>query len=265
MTRFGFFLHQLRQGHDFLCPLIVLLASVALTAAADYSERTLRLESRDGIQLVGTVTVPETQSEQTPVVILVHGYGRGRDSMLALTDELAARGLAVVTLDLRGHGASRTRSGGGLYAFPMVPMQHMRRVVDDLRLVLREITNDPQLGRDGIAIAGAAEGALIAAAAGARLSQVDVLALIDLPDGGDLFDPHRDLGLFDRRPVLLVHTSADPSQQRAVAAADFGLGERQLLALESEERGDLLVDYDSEGVTQVANWLAEQLGPEATK
>jgi dienelactone hydrolase len=50
---------------------------------------------------------PAPQSQRPPVVILIHGFASDRSIMSTLARRLARSGLAVLAIDLRGHGANR--------------------------------------------------------------------------------------------------------------------------------------------------------------
>jgi alpha-beta hydrolase superfamily lysophospholipase len=53
-----------------------------------------------------------------PAVLLLHGYGEDRTVWRNFTQQLLGHGWAVMALDLRGHGESKTRNKMPLQATP---------------------------------------------------------------------------------------------------------------------------------------------------
>jgi alpha-beta hydrolase superfamily lysophospholipase len=71
------------------------------------------LEAPDGIQLVHRRWLPEGQPRAT--IQLVHGASEHSARYGRLAAALTARGLAVVAMDLRGHGRTAQRTGVGRF------------------------------------------------------------------------------------------------------------------------------------------------------
>ena len=63
-----------------------------------------------GHMLVGLLWTPLHQSSKIPCVVLAHGISNSKDTMCGLAQEIARAGIAVLAIDLDGHGAS----GGSL-------------------------------------------------------------------------------------------------------------------------------------------------------
>ena len=87
--------------------LLAPLASLALFAAPATD---LALTSSDGFALKGTLTLPAAKGK-VPVVILAHQFHSDRAGWAPLAEKLLARGIGVLALDLRGHGASTLKNG----------------------------------------------------------------------------------------------------------------------------------------------------------
>lgn len=122
----------------------------------------LILRGHDGIVLAGDVRGP---AEGAPVLML-HGGGQTRGAWRGAADALAARGLRVATLDLRGHGESGWSPDGGY---------RLDRFADDLRGVIAAIGGTPVL-------VGASLGGLAAmlAAGEAPRAPLSALVLVDI-------------------------------------------------------------------------------------
>ncbi len=221
----------------------------------------LRFETEDGVFLEGILELPEHVPEGTrlPLVVLVHSHGRDRTSLLPLADALATRGYAVALMDQRGHGASRSTRDHRIYAFPLLPARELRKAREDQVLLLRELARHPEVDTSRVAFVGVGYGALIAAAAAARLPEVRALVMVDVSDPVAGYRPDRDLGLFDRRPVLLVTSAFPESRARARRLAEYGSGERTVAPLEAYEERDRLLPAGSPGIAIILDWLARHL------
>ncbi len=69
----------------------------------------VQLRTQDDLRLAASFFPPRGRREaRSPGAILVHDAGRSRADLVELASALQKRGFAVLTLDLRGHGESRT-------------------------------------------------------------------------------------------------------------------------------------------------------------
>lgn len=69
----------------------------------------VQLRTQDDLRLAASFFPPRGRREaRSPAAILVHDAGRSRSDLVDLASALQKRGFAVLTLDLRGHGESRT-------------------------------------------------------------------------------------------------------------------------------------------------------------
>lgn len=73
-------------------------------APANLPAADIRLTSTDGLALAGTYWASPEQG--APGVVLLHGNGSSRQSMVKGAQWLNGQGYAVLTIDLRGHGQS---------------------------------------------------------------------------------------------------------------------------------------------------------------
>jgi dienelactone hydrolase len=92
-----------------LAPFALPVLALSLCAQAPLTTD-MALTSADGFALKGTLTLPAAKGK-VPVVILAHQFQSDRAGWQPLTERLLARGLGVLALDLRGHGASTLKGG----------------------------------------------------------------------------------------------------------------------------------------------------------
>jgi pimeloyl-ACP methyl ester carboxylesterase len=72
----------------------------------------------DLAELHGSFEMPVGVPAPIPAVLLLHGYGEDRSVWKDFSKQLLEHGFAVMTLDLRGHGESRTKNGLAIQASP---------------------------------------------------------------------------------------------------------------------------------------------------
>jgi len=67
----------------------------------------ITMVTKDGVTLQGTYFGSNRGKKAIPVILL-HGWERSRNDLAAIAGILQKEGMAVVTVDLRGHGASKS-------------------------------------------------------------------------------------------------------------------------------------------------------------
>jgi pimeloyl-ACP methyl ester carboxylesterase len=72
----------------------------------------------DLVRLHASFDMPTGVPAPIPSVLLLHGYGEDRSAWEGLKTQLLSRGFAVLALDLRGHGESKTKNGLPIQATP---------------------------------------------------------------------------------------------------------------------------------------------------
>jgi pimeloyl-ACP methyl ester carboxylesterase len=82
------------------------------------TETTPIVKAFDLVELHASFEMPTGVPAPIPAVLLMHGYGEDRSVWKDFSKQLIERGFAVMTLDLRGHGESRTKNGLAIQASP---------------------------------------------------------------------------------------------------------------------------------------------------
>lgn len=162
---------------------LTLLLSLPTLLLAEPTVREMSLTTPDDYVLSGTLTVPEGRGKH-PAVILVHQFQSDRNGWAPLIEKLNERGLATLTLDLRGHGQS-TQQGGAAVSItaaymPSAETVGFDQIPSDLALVASWLRK--QKGIDGrhLGLAGSSEGAFAALLAAGRIKPKAMLALSPL-------------------------------------------------------------------------------------
>ncbi len=132
-------------------------------ANAPYTSEEVRVPSPGGFTLVGTLTLPKTQSGPVPAVVMITGSGpNDRDESITgvtgyrpfrqIADTLGRRGIAVLRLDDRGFGAS---SGDPSQATTA-------NLADDTRAALAYLRGRRDIDSRRLFLIGHSEGGIIA-------------------------------------------------------------------------------------------------------
>ena len=69
---------------------------------------TVTIETRDELALSARYFAPRSKKQLAPAALLVHDAGGSRTQLMAIAERLWKSNFAVLVVDLRGHGASRT-------------------------------------------------------------------------------------------------------------------------------------------------------------
>lgn len=71
----------------------------------------LNLTTEDGFELHGWLVKPKNVMKTMPIVLLAHQFGSDHTSWDMLTKRLHEKGMATLSVDLRGHGKSTIQKG----------------------------------------------------------------------------------------------------------------------------------------------------------
>lgn len=122
-----------------------------------------------GVTLHGMLFLPDLADTSCPVpgAVMCHGYGSDKAVFLNSARDLASEGVAVLTFDFRGHGAS----GGKLDD----------SVVDDVMDAWDFFYNQPKIDRKRMGLIGHSMGAFSAIMAAGKLGKASVLITLACP------------------------------------------------------------------------------------
>lgn len=138
----------------------------------------------------GDLPVPPPKGERPPVVVMSHGYSVDRASMSGMARSLARAGYAVLSIDLRGHGANTHAFQGDLR--------------DDFDAAVDWATTSPYVDGERLAVLGHSMGA--SAVLGFATVDERPDAVIPVSGGSELND-----AVVPKNTLFLV-ASGDPGQ-----------------------------------------------------
>lgn len=214
----------------------------------------------DGMIIKGNLYIPKSK-EKLPVVILLHSLGGTQKNWGKFSYNLASKGYAVLTIDLRGHGQSIYNRKMQKRYWQNFNADIFRKYPKDVVLGIDNLRNYKQLDLSRIAIIGSGLGANTAAMSAAmRKYQIKTIVMISPTEkfyGESILLKLVDYG---DRPVFAI---AGENDRLSVAAVDkiskIAQGEYREVVYPSSGSGILLYKSKPEIKTEIFNWLDGRL------
>ena len=186
-------------------------------------------KSFDLVDLHASFAMPSGIPAPVPAVLLLHGYGEDRSVWKDFGQQLLNRGWAVMALDLRGHGESKSRNQRPIQASPDWRKDPHEFPVD-LDPALDWLKSQPRIDTRKIVIIGSDVGANLALIASGRYPEVRTVVAIkpNLDESLALAGSAQD---FQPRSALIVAATAAEAERmrnlvklpsRAMAASHSG-------------------------------------------
>jgi alpha-beta hydrolase superfamily lysophospholipase len=188
----------------------LLAAALVLGAAVDlfpqvHSQR-VSFRTTDGVTIAASFY--EATKRPAPAVICLHMLTRSRRDWEPVAAELASAGIAVLTIDFRGHGESGVApsdAAAGLASF-----------TQDAAAAKRYLESRPDVMRDRIAIAGASLGAEVALVTAAADPAIRAVALLSPTMDYRGLRIDQAAKKYGARPMLLVASREDSYSLRTI-------------------------------------------------
>jgi pimeloyl-ACP methyl ester carboxylesterase len=147
-------------------------------AAAEPAGPGVTFKSFDLVDLRASFDMPNGIPAPVPAVLLLHGYGENRSVWKDFSQQLLTRGWAVMALDLRGHGDSKSRNQRPIQASPEWKRDPHEFPVD-LDPALDWLKAQPRINTRKIVVIGSDVGADLALIASGRFSEVRTAVAIN--------------------------------------------------------------------------------------
>jgi alpha-beta hydrolase superfamily lysophospholipase len=232
----------------------LLLASLGLAAPARPARPTVALGAAvslvagDGRALAAAWGVP---AKATRGVVFVHMYGRNKEDWNSLAEQLFREGVAVLAVDLRGHGAS----GAGA-ALTHDDFTAMSRDVEAAIARLRAS------GVKDVAVVGAELGANLAINAAVEDAGVVQAVLLSPADDYKGIIASDAVKRYGERPLLIIVANGDTYASRCSAAMDDAAkGPHRLQVYEGQARGTRMLNQEATLEPLIRGWLSTHWTP----
>jgi alpha-beta hydrolase superfamily lysophospholipase len=222
----------------------------------------MRVETSDGKVLIGDFYAPpakKSDDERAPAALLVHGAGGDRGAFATLAEALARSGMAVLAIDLRGHGESATAD----YAFQSLDEAARSNLwtfaVRDLQAAVQWLRARPGVHGAALNLFGFGEGASLAAHYALGDETVRSLTLLEPHAGAafaaPVFDLVEDLRQLEGLPLKLVAQRTHKAQVDALLTA---LDEPAWIEVELQKPVEAGLLSDKRLAKSWAQWSADR-------
>ncbi len=230
----------------------ILFLGAALAASVVPFPSPVVVTAADGTKLAASWGVPQRADRG---VVLVHAYGRNKEDWWTLGDKLYRDGNAVITLDLRGHGANAVSP-------PREITQADRQaMIGDVAAAVAQLE---RRGVKQVALVGAEFGANLAANVAVDTPQVASMVLLSpglVYQGIIVSDaPVR----YGNRPMALVAGTDDAYGARSAGVLDAAaIGAHELRLLEGAGKGMKMLSREPSLEGWIVGWIATHWEPAA--
>jgi pimeloyl-ACP methyl ester carboxylesterase len=162
-------------------------------------------KSYDLVELHASLDLPVGVPAPIPAILLLHGYGEDRTAWKDFSKQLLNRGFAVMAMDLRGHGESRTKNQRPIQASPDW-RTNLQEFPVDLDPALDFMKSQPRVDTRKMAVIGFDVGANLALIASGRFPEVRTAVAIK-PNLDESFALAGSAQDFQPRSTLVVASS----------------------------------------------------------
>lgn len=239
----------------------VLRAAPAVSAPAGSRQtEEVSIETRDSQKIQGTFYVPKKRGQLSPGVLLVHDAGGTRSQVQELAERLQKLGFAVLTMDLRGHGASRTVTSSWEAMSQEDRAKTWTFASRDVDAASRWLSRHTQVHATNLSIVGVRAGSSLAVRHSSRDQNIMAVVLV-APEtqqfGFDLEDEIEDLqGL----PTCILAKKDDAKAAEAISARGNSLGDPYIEVIKTPSKGPD-GQLDRKQASEIAKWLKVQAMP----
>ena len=209
--------------------------------------RTLELSTQDGVTLHANMS-----GRGGNAVLLIHGRDKSGVVWKLFAEKLVAKGMRVLTIDLRGHGGSGKAPQSGDAAYPMM--------IEDVRSGLKTLQ---RYELKSLSIVGADVGANLALQAAAENDSVSNLVLLSPGFNIKGIKATQYLEGYGERPLFLAAgTNDDYSAKTVKYMRTKAKGQSKLTVPNGGETGAQLLEEHPDLEDSVLQWLSGNYGNE---
>src|SRR5262245_10415126 len=172
--------------------------------------------SFDLVRLHASLDLPTGVPAPIPSVLLLHGYGEDRFVWNEFKKQLLSRGWAVMSLDLRGHGESKTKNGIAINASTDWRTS-AHEFPQDIDPALDFLKSQPRIDNRKIVVIGYDIGADLALIASGRFTEVRTVVALNPRFSESLAMAGSAQDFMPRSALILTTDEAEGNRIRAAA------------------------------------------------
>ncbi len=232
------------------------------SANANAEGETVEITTRDNQKLQATFFAPKKKNYRAPAAMLVHGAGEDRSELEKIGTTLQKRGFAVLSIDLRGHGASRTEELDWSKLTEEDRERTWAYTLRDLSAGAEYLRSRDDVHTSNLSIVGVRSGSTIAARYAKSDENARALVLV-APQPSQLgFDVTEDLNELGGLPTLILAPKDERNQaERMQLAAHSANGDLQYVEVKALKNDTAEVLDDKRLPSQLGSWLKDTVLP----
>lgn len=247
-----------------LCPSVAApLVTGAISERID-SSNSVSLETKDRQVLSASYYEPKRRKNSTPApaAMLLHDAGSSREELAEMAVYLHKKGFAVLTLDLRGHGASATEDTNFEKADEKARKTLWAMSTRDVDAATKFLLKQDGVHASNLSLVGVGAGAALVVRRAAKDDNVRAIVLIDPAKESLGYDVSGGVGDLGGLPTLILapkasRKAADEIRDSAHEVND-GLEFVEINALKNDSATIL---QDKRLKTSTSSWLRDQVMP----
>ena len=251
-----------------VAPLVVPTAAPAHPASAaraadEVSVRTVEIPTSDKLKLHADYYPPRDTDQRSPGALLVHDAGESRAQLVKIAERLQRQGFAVLAIDLRGHGDSRTED----YDWSNMDEEAREKLwaftTRDLDAAASWLRGNDQVHSTNLNLIGVRTGCTLAVRHALKDANVRSLGLISPRAEEFGFDLRGDIEELAGLPVYIVTERAErKSAESLMVGAHEAVGGPPFIELliAKPKKGDSVLE-DRKLAVDLAKWLEDKAFP----
>lgn len=241
-------------------------ASVGALTELENAE-TVSIGTRDELELSASYFAPRNKKQLAPAALLVHDAGRSRAQLMTIAQRLWKSNFAVLVIDVRGHGGSRTESTDWTQLDEEGQAKLWAIATRDLEAAASWLRKRKEVHSTNLNLVGAGAGCALAVRHAARDENVRAIALLaPAPEqfGFDVAGEIQDLGGL---PTWIVSRKAERTATEAMVqeAHQASGGHPYIDLMFCSAKPEQEVVADKRATSQLVKWLKEKAFPRRRK
>lgn len=234
---------------------------IRLSASAfKLSGEAVKIKTDDKVILHGDFFVPRKQTHRVPAALLIHGAGRDRTQLAEVAERLHKTGLAVLTIDLRGHGESATEESNWADYDDAKRAQQWALAVRDLEAAVSWLKTRKEVHTSSLVLVGMGSGCTLAVKHATADLNVEALVLLAPPAKELGFDLQEDVKELQGLATKIISPKEDYTTAKTIIkiATDANSGEEFIDITKSSKPTDSMLS-DARVLRDISTWVRDQV------
>lgn len=241
-----------------------ILSQGALAASKQQKNKPVELEikSYDGFKIVSTLYIPKyaTVKTKAPLVIFLHSICQDYRNWGKFPQEIKdSLNVAILNLDLRGHGRSVRNKDGKSRHWQNLSPAEFKKMPEDIIEVLNFLkTEYPEIDHGKIAIVGASLGATVGLMSASFGDNIDTVIMFSPMLEYKGFDLRLPIVKYGKHPLLFIVSKKDKyAYESCKELIKYPQGKKKLEVYPFGGHGEALLEFQPDSGKIVAKWLKD--------